>query len=621
MEYVTTRIWAAALSVLLFVVSTGAWALGLGNIEVSSTLNEPLEARINLSALQAGDLDGMQVQLASAGQFKRAGIQRPFQLSKLRFKAVEGSDGGGHITVTTRDPVVEPFLNFLVEVAWPRGRIVREYTILLDPPVYGAAISTREKKNLAEIQARALQEQPAPAPVPAAAPKSAEPEPAASPAPAPAVQPSTSTRVAPAPEPAPAPTVAAAPAPPPEPEPAPQPAPEPAAQPAPAPAPMPMAAGDPSDPYDVKYGDTLWSLATRYRPDNSVSIQRMMLAMLSANPDSFNIPNINALRAGTVLNIPDVSQFGAADRQVVLAEVNRQHEVWQEYRQGLAGAAPRAPEGTAVAAQPEPAAGTESVTATTEAPAQPEPTAAGSEPGTDDGRLALVSGGQGTEGTGSGSSDDAATAQQDLLQAREEADARTREADELNSRVAELEGIVDDLKRAIQLRDDNIAALQEMLAKVEQEASELRSAAEQAEAAAMAAGGTAPEPVVETAPEPVVETAPEPVVETAPEPVVETAPEPVVETAPEPVVETAPEPVVEGDGAGAGGGNGTGARRGDGAGARHPEAGPRAAAAAAFLHRDGPGEPAGRSGAAGRRTGWVAGGPGWRRPVAPSARR
>ena len=164
MEYVTTRIWAAALSVLLFVISTGAWALGLGNIEVNSTLNEPLRARINLSALQVGDLDGMQVRLASAEQFKRAGIQRPFQLSKLRFKAVEGSDGGGHITVTTRDPVVEPFLNFLVEVAWPRGRIVREYTILLDPPVYGAAISTREKKNLAEIQARALQEQPAPAP-------------------------------------------------------------------------------------------------------------------------------------------------------------------------------------------------------------------------------------------------------------------------------------------------------------------------------------------------------------------------------------------------------------------------------------------------------------------------
>jgi pilus assembly protein FimV len=546
MEYVTTRIWAAALSVLLLFASAGAWALGLGNIEVNSTLNEPLRARISLSALQVGDLDGMQVQLASAEQFKRAGIQRPFQLSKIRFKAVEGGSGGGHITVTTRDPVVEPFLNFLVEVAWPRGRIVREYTILLDPPVYGAAISSREKKNLAEIQARALQEQPAPEPVPAPAPKRAEPEPA--PAPAPVVQPSTSTRVAPAPEPAPAPSVAAAPAPQPAPEPAPEPVAQPAAQPAPAPAPMPMVAGDLTDPYDVQYGDTLWSLATRYRPDNSVSIQRMMLAMLSANPDAFNIPNINALRAGTVLRIPDVSQFGAADRQVVLAEVNRQHDAWQEYRQGLAGAAPPAPEGTTVAVA-EPASGAEPAAETTETPAQPAPaTGAGAEPAADDGRLALVSGGQGTEGAGSASSDDPARAQEDLLRAREEADARTREAEELNSRVAELEGIVTDLQRAIELRDDNIAALQEMLAKVEQEASELRTAAEQAEAAAAASGGTAAEPVVETAPEPVVETAPEPVVEVAPEPapepVVEAAPEPAPEPTPEPVVEAAPEPMV-----------------------------------------------------------------------------
>ena len=170
MEHVTMRIRAVALSLPLLLLTTSAWALGLGNIEVSSNLNEPLRARIELSALQSGDLDSKQVQLASAEQFKRAGIQRPFQLSKLRFDTVGDGADGGHIDVTTRDPVVEPFLNFLVEVTWPRGRIVREYTILLDPPVYGAAISTQAKKDLAEIQARALQEPPAPEPVPAPAP-------------------------------------------------------------------------------------------------------------------------------------------------------------------------------------------------------------------------------------------------------------------------------------------------------------------------------------------------------------------------------------------------------------------------------------------------------------------
>ncbi len=529
MEHVTTRIWAAALSVLLLLVSAGALALGLGSIEVNSTLNAPLRARIDLSSLQAGDLEGMQVQLASIEHFKRAGIQRPFQLSKLKFTAVENPSSGGHINITTRESVVEPFLNFLVEVTWPRGRIVREYTILLDPPVYGAAISSRAKKDLAEAQARALQPPPAPEPPPA--PKRAEPAPAVSQAPpAPVVQPSISTVPAPARAPA-STTMAAAPAPEPEPEPEPVAAPQPAPAQTMAPAPMPT--GALPDAHDVIYGDTLWSLAKRYRSDNSVSIQRMMLAMLSANPDAFNIQNINALRAGTVLQIPDLSQFGAADRQVVLAEVNRQHEIWQEYRQGLAGAAPQAPEGASAAASesepatsasgssPEPAA----TQAETQAQAETEPAA------TDGDRLALVSGGQGTEGVGSASSETASAAQtqQELNLAREEADAKTRQADELNSRVADLEGIVEELQRAIQLRDDNIAALQEMLAKVELEASELRAAAEQAEAQAAAAGAgteTAPEPMVTPPPEPVVEAPPEPVVEAPPEPVVAVAPEP-----------------------------------------------------------------------------------------------
>ncbi|MDX1434891.1 MAG: hypothetical protein R3286_20790, partial [Gammaproteobacteria bacterium] len=189
MEHLTTRIWASALSLFLLFIPAGAWALGLGNIEVSSTLNEPLQARIDLNALHSGDLDSMQVQLASAEQFRRAGIERPFQLSKLKFTTVADGPDAGHIAITTRDPVVEPFLNFLVEVTWPRGRIVREYTVLLDPPVYGAAISTRAKQELAEIQARALQPPSAPEPAPAAAPERATPEPA--PALAAPVQPST----------------------------------------------------------------------------------------------------------------------------------------------------------------------------------------------------------------------------------------------------------------------------------------------------------------------------------------------------------------------------------------------------------------------------------------------
>ena len=322
---------------------------------------------------------------------------------------------------------------------------MREYTILLDPPVYGAAISSKEKKDLAEAQARALQ--PPSARKPAVEKPQAMPAPeaqrsiASMPAPAAEVQRSTSSMAATGAQ-----TQAGAPAAEPAPAPAVQPAPAVRTAPATvAPAPAPMVAEDRSVPYDVKYGDTLWSLAKRYRTDDSVSIQRMMLAMLNANPDAFNIQNINALRAGTVLDIPQPSQLGSGDRQAVLAEVDRQHEAWQEYRQSLAGAAPYVPEGTSAPAPgPAPAA------------AAPEPSTRpvqATAPGASDdgGRLALISGGQGTEGVGSASADPGAGAssQQALNLARETADAKTREADELSSRVADLEGIVVELQRAI----------------------------------------------------------------------------------------------------------------------------------------------------------------------------
>jgi pilus assembly protein FimV len=532
MEHLTMRIWPAVLSLLLLLVPVSASALGLGQIEANSALNEPLQARIDLRALQDGDLDGMQVRLGTSEQFKRAGIPRPFVLSKLKFETVPGGRDSSYIRVTTVKSVVEPFLNFLVEVTWPRGRIIREYTILLDPPVYGAAISSKAKEDLATV--RITEEPQAAAPAPLPAPSSA-PEPvAATPPPAPAVPSMPATRAQPsAPARAPEPMAAA-----PSPEPAVMPQQEPPPR-ATVPAPLPMAAIPGA--YEVQRGDTLWSLATRYRPDSSISIQRMMLALLSANPDAFFLNNnINALRAGAILKIPDLSAYSPVDRATVLAEVNRHHALWDEYKANLAGRATVAPEGTMVAAAPtapEPTTSTTSPTAGQPETTQPmvEPPS-GQQPAVveDPARLELVAAGQATEGAGTGSSADAEALRQQLNLAQEEADAKRRQADELDTRVQELESIVQDLQRAITLRDDNIAALQEMLSKAEQEAERLKEAAEQAaiqpDAGAIAPPGV-PEPVI---PEPVT---PEPV---APEPVTPeaAAPEPVT---PEPVM---PEPVM-----------------------------------------------------------------------------
>ena len=126
---------ATAAAVGLALASSGAFALGLGDIDMQSALNQPMNAEIPLTAVQAGELDGMIVQLADEDAFARAGIERSSVLTDLRF-SVDQSGGRPVIRVTSPRPVTEPFLNFLLEVDWPQGRMVREYTVLLDPPVF-----------------------------------------------------------------------------------------------------------------------------------------------------------------------------------------------------------------------------------------------------------------------------------------------------------------------------------------------------------------------------------------------------------------------------------------------------------------------------------------------------
>ncbi|WP_432473853.1 FimV/HubP family polar landmark protein [Amphritea sp. HPY] len=115
---------------------SNANALGLGEIRIKSALNEPLQAEIQL--LQMRELDPQQVQprMANIDEFALAGIEKLRFLSDVHFEVKPGAAGRGTIIMTSSAPVKEPFLNFLVEVNWPSGRLVREYTVLLDPPVY-----------------------------------------------------------------------------------------------------------------------------------------------------------------------------------------------------------------------------------------------------------------------------------------------------------------------------------------------------------------------------------------------------------------------------------------------------------------------------------------------------
>ncbi len=121
---------------LLLLIPGQLLALGLGEIEVDSALNQPLNAQIGLISARADELEEMRVELAPANVFDRVGVPRPYFLTQLKFKPVSLPGGGTVIRVTSKDPVREPFLTFLVEVTWPKGRLLREYTVLLDPPEF-----------------------------------------------------------------------------------------------------------------------------------------------------------------------------------------------------------------------------------------------------------------------------------------------------------------------------------------------------------------------------------------------------------------------------------------------------------------------------------------------------
>jgi pilus assembly protein FimV len=240
-----------------------AVALGLGEIDLRSALNQPFMAEIPVTSDSADEVAGLRVNLASADTFDQYGLDRPAFLGDLAF-AVVNRQGRTIVRITSRQPVTEPFVTMLLEVRWPQGRLLREYTVLLDPPV------------LAPGAGRVA----APAPSRPASPAVRREEPA-----------STGTQPSARAEPSP-----------------------------------PRFGGDTFGP--VQRNATLWGIAQRLRPSASVSMNQMMLAIYRANPEAF-VGNINRLKAGAILRVPDAAEIGQLGRSEAFAEVRRQNETWR----------------------------------------------------------------------------------------------------------------------------------------------------------------------------------------------------------------------------------------------------------------------------------------------------
>ncbi|WP_455210828.1 FimV/HubP family polar landmark protein [Kaarinaea lacus] len=379
-------------------------ALGLGPITMRSALNQPLLAEIDIHSLQPGDLDSLAVRLASDEDFQRINVERPSYLNQIQFKVVTRADGSAFVQLTTRQPVTEPYLDFLVEARWARGRALKEYTVLVDPPVLAA-------------EAPAPVEQPSTAPVFAPPPQQqAQPAPRKpAPAPRPRVQ-----------------------------------QPQPTPQATPRPAPRQFTAPQPTGDMDygmVKRGDTLWEIAEqlRERSGTEATVHQIMMALLRANPKAFVNGNVNQLKAGYVLRIENPDRVADMSHTESLQEFRRQYREWRS--------------GTGRLVQQ-----VEVASGDVEEPSG-APSGSSRVSKADQAKLQLVAPGREGQGSGSASKDSSEAKQlrDDLILATEALDASRQESDELQTRLAELDEQLESMQRLIMLKDEELLAVQNQL--------------------------------------------------------------------------------------------------------------------------------------------------------------
>ncbi len=414
---------------LLLALPSAAFALGLGDIRLLSPLNAPLDAEVELVDVAPDEVNTVQAQLASRETFARYGLDWPAYLSGLQMRTVRMPDGRHMLKLKSTEAISEPFITLLVEVSWARGHLVREYTMLLDPPLYTPAQSAVASAPVsAPATGSGARE--------GAIARNAESPAAAAPAP--------ESRGASA-----APTPARG-------------------------APAASTEAGAASTHVVQRGETLSGIAssTAAAGAKSPRTRSWMLAIYQANPRAFE-QNMNVLHSGAVLRIPEATQADAVSPRDAAAEIRRQYAAWRS---------------------------------TTGVPAAP----AGERPG----RLKLV--------TPSESPSVGATPA-----------APSAEVNQLQGRVHDLEGQLNESKRLLELKNADLARLQQQLAA--KQGTQRPAPAAPAPETAPPAAAQAPAPQAPAEQAPVAQAPPPPPAEEKP-------PQPTAEAPPPVSAKAAPTP-------------------------------------------------------------------------------
>ncbi|HIN16911.1 MAG TPA: hypothetical protein EYM68_03260, partial [Gammaproteobacteria bacterium] len=245
------------------VISGSAWGVGLGKLDVRSALDEPFEGVIELLAVAAEDLETIKVSLGTRSDFKRAEIDRSNILDTFVFETEAIDNGESQITIRSTEVVSEPYVQFLISFEWAGGRIIREYTALLDPPEYAAV---GEVVSVADTGA-------------------AETHQTISETSTPVLSLINSLGYAP---------------------------------------------GNEYGP--IKRGETLADIAQQLDLPSDINVYQRMLGLLKQNPDAFIRENMNLVRQGASLTVPDVATFSSISPLVAIETYRRQVVEWEAYR-------------------------------------------------------------------------------------------------------------------------------------------------------------------------------------------------------------------------------------------------------------------------------------------------
>lgn len=386
---------------LLFGASVSVEAAGLGKLTVNSALGQVLNAEIDLVSVQPGELDTISARVAAPEAFRDARIEYSSALRLLRFSVEKRPSGQPYLKVTSAAPINEPFVDMLIEVTWPQGRIQREYPILLDPPGYSQKVAPPTVAV-------------APSPAPSAA-RTPDTPPAAEPAapPSGSAAPSSSGSPALVTEPG-----------------------APSARAELGAGAARVTAGDTYGP--IEKGETLSKIAGQVKPSD-VSLEQMLVALYRQNQAAFSGNNMNRLKTGQILKVPTSEEVASIAPAEAGKEIRTHVSDWKTYREQVAGGTatlPSRPESTSGAS-----GRISSAAVTPPAPPSAEPKDSLKLSKSESGSKASPAAGKGGAGG------------QDRLNAlQEEVVAKDKALRESQSRVADLERQIRDMQRLLDLK-------------------------------------------------------------------------------------------------------------------------------------------------------------------------